>query len=241
MSEKDGLGEATARAAGAEIVREEDKYTRMTSRGQVAPGDDFKYGADYFPVTPEKRAEIMREKEKLMRQLGDGWNASITDKDAMVAIKQNERMEKKRFDDWFSEFLPNSLDDPASQRVAQELNEDFFQRRIEKINQWSEIQKKIAIIQLMGPKNKEDLYILYLWQTGRLDVPDEPVFRQNARSDGSAEFSRGLFNWRRRNNRKNFNFEKADNSVWANKYDASNDSYINEANNPIPGLVNLKL
>jgi hypothetical protein len=69
--------------------------------------------------------------------------------------------------------------------------------KIKQINENAELQKRLATLNVVGPKNDDDFRLLYMISNGTLRVPTKPVHEMDedtkiARTD--LNFVRGLFN-----------------------------------------------
>lgn len=102
--------------------------------------------------------------------------------------------EAANFDRYFAkEFNKNDL---ASRQFAQKINPEFYQQREREMNERAEMVVKLKGIQLRGPQSKEDLYMLWLIESGRVRLPKDwdriaPGF---AGDDADLEREKGAFN-----------------------------------------------
>lgn len=77
--------------------------------------------------------------------------------------------EVANLDTWFNkEFNKNDL---ASRQLAQELYPDFYKSRERELLDRMQEVYNLKMIQLRGPQSKEDLYKLWLLNTGRVVLP----------------------------------------------------------------------
>lgn len=77
--------------------------------------------------------------------------------------------EAANFDAYFGrEFNKNDL---ASRQWAQKINPDWYASRERDMNDRAQMVLKIKGIQLRGPQSKEDLYIQWLIESGRVVLP----------------------------------------------------------------------
>lgn len=79
--------------------------------------------------------------------------------------------EAANFDRYFAQnFNKNDL---ASRQFAQKINPEFYQQREREMNERAEMVVKLKGIQLRGPQSKEDLYMLWLIESGRVRLPKD--------------------------------------------------------------------
>lgn len=77
--------------------------------------------------------------------------------------------EAANFDAYFNkEFNKNDL---ASRQWAQSINPDFYKAREDEMNEKAEVILRLKKIQLRGPQDKEDLYMLWLIESGQVELP----------------------------------------------------------------------
>lgn len=95
----------------------------------------------------------------------------FSDKDARWLERKQAAAESANYDSWFNrEYNKNDL---ASRQFAQEIHPEFYAAReremMERVNEVVALKK----IQLRGPQSKEDLYKLWLINTGRVVLPKD--------------------------------------------------------------------
>lgn len=79
--------------------------------------------------------------------------------------------EAANFDRFFAQnFNKNDL---ASRQFAQKLYPDWYKQREAEMNERANMVVKLKGIQLRGPQSKEDLYILWMIETGRVVLPPD--------------------------------------------------------------------
>ncbi len=79
--------------------------------------------------------------------------------------------EAANFDAYFNrEFNKNDL---ASRQWAQQIHPDFYKAREDEMNERAEIVLRLKKIQLRGPQDKQDLYMLWLIESGRVELPED--------------------------------------------------------------------
>lgn len=103
-------------------------------------------------------------------------------------------LEAADFDSYFNaNFNKNDL---ASRQFAQQLNPEFYEAREREMDERVEVVKALKKMQLRGPQNKQDVYMLWLIETGRVQLPPNwdtigPGYDAPP-ADNTARFQKGL-------------------------------------------------
>lgn len=80
-------------------------------------------------------------------------------------------LEAANFDRYFNQnFNKNDL---AARQFAQQINPEFYSQRMAEMNERANMVVKLKAIQLRGPQSKEDLYMLWLIESGRVVLPED--------------------------------------------------------------------
>lgn len=168
-----------------------DAGTYQTSRGR-ASGANNEFPAQYFPDTSEEDARI-RMKSELMeneRPLGD---AMLTDRDIDYFLEKERTKELIAFDDWYSRLFDTK--DINQRRLAQEIHPEYWQKREAEIERQAQIQTKMALIKLRGPKDLDDFKFLYAIQTGDVVLRSTPIYNLDTpEAHPDKKFKKGMFN-----------------------------------------------
>lgn len=109
--------------------------------------------------------------------------------------------ETANLDAWFNEnFNKNNL---ADRQFAQQIYPEFYDSREQEMIKRAKEAVKLKMIQLRGPQSKDDMYKLWLINTGRVQLPDDwdrigPSAKPNNQPDydaaqSAAAFKAGLF------------------------------------------------
>ena len=93
------------------------------------------------------------------------------DKTGKWLEKKQAAIEAANFDAYFNaNFNKNDL---ASRQWAQSIHPEFYQAREQEMTKKAETILKLKKIQLRGPQDDEDLYMLYLIDSGRVSLPQD--------------------------------------------------------------------
>lgn len=119
----------------------------------------------------------------------------LSDKDLEWMKEKEENIQFAEFENWCATYF--DMKDPAIARLVEEMLPEFFKRREAVIEEVAELQKRIAYLRLHGPKSKDDLFLVYMLNNGKLKVPQGAVWDPENWYPGQKDdknFARGLFN-----------------------------------------------
>lgn len=100
--------------------------------------------------------------------------------------------EEETFERWFASMF--DMKDPWQKQMSQQLLPEFWERREELLKAKFDTVKRAALLNLRGPKTKEDLIFLYGLQTGRIKIPKGDFWMPGTTPEQETSFKRGLFN-----------------------------------------------
>lgn len=132
-----------------------------------------KHLATYYEEDP--RDDFYEAKRHVTRSGVDheglGTNVPVTPADIQYFMDKRTLEEKHTFDDWkLSTYHPGS--DPVRTKFYKKVDPSYFEQREGHIDKDLDILEKLALISLNGPRNEEDLLLLYGISNGRIPVPD---------------------------------------------------------------------
>lgn len=160
----------SAAAKGAQVERVLDEAQReLEPAGRTFDADDAN------AVSQPRRFTTGTEqwdREQALKQRIASDNKGNTpfgqltfqDRDARALLKKQEARQQMAFDGWFGKSY-HQKDLPA-RRLAQELNPDFYQEREDEIVRKAKMALRLELMDLYGPRDEEDLMLLYGLQTG---------------------------------------------------------------------------
>jgi len=164
---------------GYSLARQGRKITEQMRDGIITgrPNDVGVQGGAQAAQLPARftayqtRDDIIQLKQQMMND--DGWSpfGRVVASDADFKWLQNKEAaaEAVNFDAWFNEgFNKNDL---ASRQFAQDVNPEFYERREREMMEKMDMIKRIRFLQLRGPQDEEDLRLLYLLNSGRVQLP----------------------------------------------------------------------
>lgn len=173
--------------------------------GKTAGGQerDPEAYARQYPVMlnkpkPDRDTKLRLKQEYISQQGAGGVNlgeAHLNDSD----LKVIEDIEKQKQTNSFESFVASYYDmnDPATAKLVEEMMPEYYEKRQESIEHMAELQKQLALIDLRGPKSKQDLMVLYLVNTGAIPLPKGTLFEPREWSKTNEDFTRGILNPRR--------------------------------------------
>ena len=166
------------------------------------------YGVDYFTGTKAQehardtsiKAKALADIRSIYDQSGEKnlqAHLTVTDQD-VAAYKSFLNLEYLRDFDYYTgnKFLKGA--NPAQIKWIHEIYPDLFQRRVDELDKILDVQKKVAMINIMGPRSKDDLLFMYelnLWKTKDFTKYDAIVNKSVALGTGVTKVpTRGILN-----------------------------------------------
>lgn len=119
----------------------------------------------------------------------------LKDSDLKWVQRKAEEAEEANFQQWFAQQFDHMS--PADKNVAKRLYPQFYSQRKQLLRKQADNVANLARIKLTGPENFHDLMMLYLAETGRLDLgPVQNLLRPETNTTAStlARYRRGLLN-----------------------------------------------
>jgi hypothetical protein len=155
-----------------------------------------------FPVQlnkPNKQSTRLQNKAEYVANRGNGGpnfgEIRATEADIEVLQEIEKRKQEVSFESWLANYF--DMNDPATAKLVEDMMPEYYEKRMEAIEHQAELQKNLALIRLRGPKNKQDLMVLYLAATGKLPVPSGGVHQPDKWSSDGANLVRGIWSPRR--------------------------------------------
>src|ERR1044072_7699791 len=140
--------------------------------GSNQQDNEFPY-VPFAPDTYDDTADIKKEFAN-GAQAGTNWVVPFTEQDAAYVRRQRDQMENADFDRWIMQKF--DLNDPAQLFLFQQIAPEQFQRRMDLIDYEQNLVTKYAKMRLMGPRTMEDLKFEWLIETGRVELPQGPIW-----------------------------------------------------------------
>ena len=169
-------------AEGMHIVKEAQVLTERMAPGVItAPVDDVTNVqggavAAQFPKKFDAR-DRMDDEMNMKMQLMDGQGMTpfgqvyYDERVGKWLERKSATAESANFDSWFGKnFHKNDL---ASRQWAQQVNPGFYSDREKDMADRAQMVLKIKGIQMRGPQSKEDLFIQYMIDSGRVKLPPD--------------------------------------------------------------------
>jgi hypothetical protein len=155
-------------------------------QGVKIPGEG--HLATYYKEDP--RDDYYETKKAVVEDsdhLGLGTDVPVTAKDLQYLQDQKTKEEKFLYDSWkFDTFKPGS--DPVKLKYYEKLDPSFFKDREDEIDKVLDFVLKLAMIVLHGPRDEEDVMMIYGLTTGRIPIPDwRAVFPEDRSMFGTTE------------------------------------------------------
>lgn len=140
--------------------------------GSSQAGNEF----PYVPFAPDAYDDTAMIKTKFAqaKDVGENWIVPFTSEDANYVKRQRDQMENADFDRWVMQKF--DLSDPAQLFLFQQIAPEQFERRMNLIDYQQNLVTKYARMRLMGPRNMDDLKFEWLVETGRVELPQGPIW-----------------------------------------------------------------
>lgn len=190
---------ASAKSEGAAITKMADDWEDQISKGVQFSNDTF--AAKYFDEQEDEKMLRLTEDfvagtaQRIVAKGGAGVSVNYTpdQKYQKVWLRKTDEARLMHFEQWFEK--KNKGDQSlATMKLMRELYPEYFERRIQLIDQHTHIQKKLAVMKLYGgPRSKDDLKLLYLLENDLISQPDKVAFDT---TPDVKNLQRGLLNYK---------------------------------------------
>lgn len=94
--------------------------------------------------------------------------------DVEYLLRQRAQVENADFDRWVLQKY--DLSNPGDRMVAQRVIPELFDRQKETLAYQTELQNRYAKLRIDGPKSNEDLKFEWLIESGRIQLPEGPLW-----------------------------------------------------------------
>ena len=159
-----------------------NEQTQAASAGNnYAVVEGGNQGSNEFPYQPFARDpydNIANIKKVAVANAPGGMGGQLTvpfeKEDAEYLLRQRAQVENADYDRWVMQKY--DLTDPAQNFLMQQIAPDQFQRRLDLIDYQQSLVSKYARIRLLGAKSSDDLKFEWLVETGRIQLPQGPIW-----------------------------------------------------------------
>ena len=187
------LAEAARMRANAETG-----VTSMSKRYQWQIPLNDPGASNEFPIVPvpkdpyDDTANIKQQfaMQKSDTDFDNRWNVMFSDSDAEYLKRKRDAQEKAQFDAWVMQKY--DITNPAENLMLQNIAPELFQRREEVIDQTQALVSAYAKTRLRGAKSLSDLELEWLIETGRLQLPEGPIWNPKSwreHQSGSVDYA----------------------------------------------------
>jgi hypothetical protein len=175
---------------------------RQAEAQQLNPG---RFPAHYFAKKKdEERVRLIQNYVKFLNspgQLSDETKGGVaalytpTEDDIRVIERKDQEKRLVNFEGFLEHFF--DLKNPIHQKLLNDVYPQYYDRRLEIINDNLKLQEKMARLKLYGPQTQEDIFFLYaLWQ-GDIEIPDTLANSLDTKVFDDEKYRRGMFNVKR--------------------------------------------
>lgn len=164
----------------------------LASRNGITPADAATFPAIYGESDP--RDDMLEIKNRIATSERP---APISDWEVESILGKRAQFEVAKEEEWFQNAFSFDASNPVQQRWAQQVFPEYFQRREQIIDQQAELQKAIAKLKLRGAHTREELDLVYGLSSGRVKLPDKPLWQLTGTPMDNDAVKRGIWNPRR--------------------------------------------
>jgi hypothetical protein len=193
---------------GAKLHERKMQLKKQAQVGQRLASDQWEddrskaygsYPADYYDTIPSKSDETLLAKARLKAQAGPQAMFTVTDADVQQQLKMDRIAEAMDLDNTFIGLFGNEeqygLMHPAELKELRKMYPEYFARREKKVEEWGQLQKRLAKIKLRGWKTRDDFILWMMYKSGQIQVPHEAIYAfQDRVADNAEQFARGKWN-----------------------------------------------
>lgn len=182
---------ASGRQPGAPSLADASRMRMNAETGAVATSNRYHW---QLPVTNDEEMERARNEFPIVpvpkdpyddtanikwqfgaAQKGQtNWMVPFERSDAEFLLRKRDAQEKAEFDAWTMQKF--DVNDPAQNLMLQNIAPELFQRREEVIDSTQALVSAYAKLRLRGAKSLSDLELEWLIETGRLTLPQGPIW-----------------------------------------------------------------
>lgn len=172
---------------------------RQDEAQQLTPN---RFPAHYFAKKKdEEKIRLVQDYVKFLNtpgQLTDATKGGVaalytpTEDDINVIMRKDAEQRLVGFEAFLEKFF--DLKNPIHQKILNDVYPQYYDRRLEIINDNLKLQEKMARLKLYGPQTQEDIFFLFaLWQ-GDITIPTSLASSLDEKTFDEAKYARGMFN-----------------------------------------------
>lgn len=105
---------------------------------------------------------------------GGHYKVEFDSADVDYVIRQRAQVENADYDRWVMQKY--DLSNPAQNLMLQKIDPDQHNRRMDLLKYNLDLEAKYAELRVAGPKSEEDLKFEWLIETGRIEMPEGPIW-----------------------------------------------------------------
>lgn len=178
-----------------EAARSNNPQLRTT--GGVRPSAE---DSNDFPI--RKYEKDSRDQKWAMRlKLGEAlknqnFYQTLSSQDLEYLDSKRQQVAYLQFRNWLDNKL--NMADPNTVARVKSTVPEYFEDREKVLEEQFELMKRASNVQLRGWQDKEDLFFMYMVETGQIQLPDYPLHKPGMRRNKAADYRAGLFapwNW----------------------------------------------
>lgn len=152
-----------------ELVSEETKIQKEFLGGNKVNADANSYPARYFDqYSANEKLKTLQAASDLASDIGiqaPTFSSELID----IQRRRNEEIELFQFEAWIESNW--DITDPNQLRILHELYPEYWTKREQYIKERYDLGCKYELLQLRGPKNKDELILQYMLSSGNIEPP----------------------------------------------------------------------
>ena len=125
----------------------------------------------YRPFVNDSYDNIAQLKYQISR---GNYRVPFEKVDAEYLFRQRAQVENADYDRWVMQKY--DLTNPAQNMLLQKLDPDQFKRRMDLLKKQIALESRYAEVRMLGAKSEEDLKLEWLIETGRIQMPEGPLW-----------------------------------------------------------------
>lgn len=179
---------------GYALESTQNKYRDKEQPGSLLRGDPTGVPVPYFKRAHNKNDESLSAKSNLAHQTGGMF--MVSDEDVRNQMNVDRIAQEIAFEQTFVDLYGDiDIHRPADLQKMRQIFPEFYEKRIQAIKDWGEIQTRLALIKVRGFENRDDFILWTMYMSGELHVPKQAIFAYDGEGeDVTMAIKRGKWN-----------------------------------------------
>lgn len=185
------------------VAEAQEKLRKLGERQfEAQPLTDGQFPAHYFAKKKdEERVRLIQEYIRFLNQpgqltdAGKGGVAALytpTEDDIRVIERKDQEKRLVQFEGFLEKHF--NMKNPMHQKLLNDIYPQYYDRRLEIINDNLKLQEKMARLKLYGPQTQEDIFFLFALYQGDIELPTTLASDLDTKPFNEQRYVRGMFN-----------------------------------------------